>query len=258
MLTNIVMNNWKPRLHAAGIHLLISVAIAALAAALVFGLWYPYPYRELSGGRALFFMVVGIDVIMGPLITLLIFNAQKTRRHLAVDLSVVALLQVAALCYGLWTVFEARPVHLVFEYKNMVVVHAAEIDPVTLTQAPSALQKLPMTGPTLLSLRSFNSADEEYDSVSMALAGRAQAAQPALWQPYEAARANILQTAQTLAQLQARFPEQASAIAQAANATGLPSAQLRTLPLLSRDLAWTVFIDAQTAQPVGYLALDSF
>ena len=250
--------NWKPRLRAAGIHLLISLAIAALAAALVFGLWYPYPYRELSGGRELFFMVVGIDVIMGPLITLLIFNSKKTRRHLAADLSVVALLQVAALCYGLWTVFEARPVHLVFEYKSMVVVHAADIDPASLNQAPADLQKLPLTGPTLLSLRSFNSADEEYDSVSMALAGRAQAAQPALWQPYDAARANILQTAQTLAQLQARFPEQASNIAQAASATGLPPERLLTLPLISRKQASTVLIDADTAQPVGYLALDSF
>lgn len=250
--------NWKPRLRAASIHLLISLVVAALAAALVFGLWYPYPYRELSGGRALFFMVVGIDVIMGPLITLLIFNAKKTRRHLAADLSVVALLQLAALCYGLWTVFEARPVHMVFEYKSMVVVHAADIEPANLSQAPADLQKLPLTGPTLLSLRSFKSADEEYNSVSMALAGRAQAAQPALWQPYDAARANILQAAQTLAQLQARFPEQASSIAQAASATGLPPTQLRTLPLLSRKRASTVLIDAQTAQPVGYLALDSF
>ena len=250
--------NWKPRLRAAGIHLLISLAIATLAAALVFGLWYPYPYRELSGGRELFLMVVGIDVIMGPLITLLIFSAKKTRRHLAADLSVVALLQVAALCYGLWTVFEARPVHLVFEYKNMVVVHAADIDPASLSQAPADLQQLPLTGPTLLSLRPFKSADEEFDSTTMAFGGIAQSAQPALWQPYDAARANILQTAQTLAQLQARFPEQASAIAQAANATGLPPAQLRTLPLLSRKQASTVLIDAQTAQPVGYLALDSF
>lgn len=250
--------NWKPRLRAAGIHLLISLAIATLAAALVFGLWYPYPYRELSGGRALFFMVVGIDVIMGPLITLLIFNSNKTRRHLTADLSVVAVLQLAALCYGLWTVFEARPVHLVFEYKNMVVVHAADIDPASLSQAPADLQKLPLTGPTLLSLRAFKNADEEYDSVSMALAGRAQAAQPPLWQPYDSARANILQTSQSLEQLQVRFPKQAGVIAKAASATGLPSAQLRTLPLLSRDLAWTVFIDAQTAQPVGYLALDSF
>ena len=29
-------------------------------------------------------------------------------------------------------------------------------------------------------------------------------------------------------------------------------------PLLSRKTAWTVLIDAQTAQPVGFVAVDSF
>ena len=61
--------NWKARLQAAGIHLLISLFVAALAAVLVFGLWYPNPYRDLSGGRTLFSMVVGVDVVLGPLIT---------------------------------------------------------------------------------------------------------------------------------------------------------------------------------------------
>ena len=250
--------HWKPRLRAAGIHLLISLIVATLAAALVFGLWYPYPYRELSGGRTLFFMVVGIDVVLGPLITLLIFNSKKTRRHLAADLSVVGALQLAALCYGLWTAFEARPVHMVFEYQKMVVVHAVDIDPATLKQAPVELQKLPRNGPTLLSLRPFVNADEEYDSTTMAINGIAQSAQPALWQAYDLAHEAILQRAQTLAQLKARFPEQVQAIAEAAAATDMQADNLRALPLLSRKKAWTVLLDAQTAQPVGYIALDSF
>ena len=76
------MRNWKERLRASGIHFGISLCIAALAAALVFGLWYPYPYREISGGRELFFLLAAVDVIMGPLITLAIFNRQvKTVRE---------------------------------------------------------------------------------------------------------------------------------------------------------------------------------
>ena len=119
----------------------------------MFGWWYPYPYRELSGGRELFTLVVAVDVVLGPLITLVIFNAAKTRRHLLMDFSVIGLLQVAALAYGLWTVFVARPVHLVFEYNRMAVVHAVDIEPSTLTQAPPGFQQLPVGGPTLLSLR---------------------------------------------------------------------------------------------------------
>ena len=102
---------WKSRLRASAIHLAISLSIATLAALLVFGWWYPYPYRELSGGRELFTLVVAVDVVLGPLITLVIFNTTKTRRHLAMDFTVIGLLQVAALAYGLWTVFVARPVN---------------------------------------------------------------------------------------------------------------------------------------------------
>ena len=122
--------------------------------------WYAYPYREISGGRELFMLVIAVDVVMGPLITLMIFNRAKPRRELVIDLSIVALLQLAALGYGLWTVYAARPVHLAFEYQRLNVVHAADIDPETLPQAPPALQSLPLTGPTLLSLRPFKDASE--------------------------------------------------------------------------------------------------
>ena len=147
------MQPLKYRLRASAIHLAISLSVATLAALLVFGWWYPYPYRELSGGRELFTLVVAVDVVLGPLITLVIFNAAKTRRHLLMDFSVIGLLQVAALAYGLWTVFVARPVHLVFEYNRMAVVHAVDIEPSLLSQAPPDLQTLPWRGPTLLSLR---------------------------------------------------------------------------------------------------------
>ena len=102
----------------------------------MFGWWYPYPYRELSGGRELFALVVAVDVVLGPLITLVIFNPAKTRCHLVMDFTVIGLLQVAALAYGLWTVFVARPVHLVFEYHRMAVVHAIDVDSDLLAKAP--------------------------------------------------------------------------------------------------------------------------
>src|SRR6478609_8700249 len=105
------MHDWKVRFKASAIHLGISLAIAVLAAMLVFGIWYPYPYRELSGGRELFLLLVSVDVILGPLITLAIFNRAKPRKELRRDLAVVGLIQLAALGYGLWTVFVARPVH---------------------------------------------------------------------------------------------------------------------------------------------------
>ena len=116
----------------------------------MFGWWYPYPYRELSGGRELLALVVAVDMVLGPLITLVICNAAKMRRDLVMDFTVIGLLQVAALTYGLWTVFVARPVHLVFEYSRMTVRHAVDIAPELLVQAAPALLQLPLRGPTLV------------------------------------------------------------------------------------------------------------
>ena len=252
------MRNWKERLHASGIHFGISLAIACLMAWLVFGLWYPYPYREISGGRELFMLVMAVDVVMGPLITMTIFNRAKPRRELMLDLAVVGLLQLAALGYGLWTVYAARPVYLVFEYHRMAVVSAADVDPVTLIQAPANLQILPLTGPTLLSLRPFKDANEEYNSTTAALSGVPQAAQPALWQSWEAARSAILRESRPVTELRQRFGAQAALIDNAIATTARPAEGLRYLPLLARKKGWTVLIDAQTTAPVGFLPLDSF
>ena len=253
------MHTLKDRLRASAIHLGISLGIAALAALLVFGLWYPYPYRDISGGRELFLLVTVVDVVIGPLVTLVIFNRAKSRRHLMMDFSVVGLLQLAALSYGLWTVFVARPVHLVFEYHRMAVVHAVDVAPAQLSQAPTELQALPLTGPTLLSLRPFQTPDEQINSTVQAISGGiAQAAQPALWQPYDAAKSDILKDAKPLAQLKARFPDQAAVIDSAVAKTGLQANSLGYLPLLAHKSAWTVLIDLTTAQPVGFLPMDAF
>ena len=216
------MNKVKDRLGASGIHLGISLCVAVFAAALVFGLWYPYPYGEISGGRELFFLVVAVDVIMGPLITLAIFNRAKPRRELLIDFTVVGLLQLAALGYGLWTVFAARPVHLVFEYSRMTVVHAIDVDADLLAKAPTSLQKLPVTGPTVIALRPFKNPAEQFDATMAAFEGFPLAARSDLWQAYEPVRADVLKEAKPVAELRARFSNQAAQIDRAIAATGKP------------------------------------
>lgn len=252
------MQDLKGRLSASGIHLGISLCIAALAAVLVFGFWYPYPYREISGGRSLFLLLVSVDVVLGPLITFTVFNRQKPRRELITDLSLVGLLQIAALCYGLWTVFAARPVHLVFEYNRMSVVHAIDVDPLLLTRAPVELQRLPIAGPTPLALRLFKSPSEQLDATMAALNGAPLAARSDLWQPYAEATGRVLAEAKPVADLRSRFASQVALIDRAVANTGKTADQLLTLPLLGRDKAWTVLLDGATAQPVGFLPLDSF
>jgi hypothetical protein len=252
------MNGLRSRLRAAGIHLTLSIAVGLLAAVIVFALWYPYPYRIISGGRDLFILLTSVDVVIGPLITLAVFNLAKPRAELRRDLAVVALLQLGALAYGMWTVAAARPVHLVFEIDRFRVVHAIEIPAQLVPQAPSGVEVFPWQGPTLLSLRPFRDGREQADATLAALQGVPLGARPDLWQAYDAGREQVIAASHPVQQLQSRMPAQAAVIAQAVRASGHDPSRLAYLPLVARGPVWTVLIDRRNGDVLGFLPIDSF
>ena len=254
-------SSWGNRLFASGIHLGLSLLVAGLAALLVFAVWYPYPYREISGGRSLFLLVIAVDVIMGPLLTLAIFNRSKPLKELRLDLAVIGMLQLAALAYGLWTVAVARPVHLVFEIDRFRVVHAIDVPPELLDRAPAALRPLPLAGPTLLSVREFKNAQESFEATMAAIQGVALGARPDLWQSYEQAKAQIKARARPVGELKTRFPGRAAEIDQAlkgASSAVRATTSVGYLPLASRSIFWTVLIDTNTTEVIAFVPIDSF
>ena len=137
----------RPRAYAAGLHLLISAAVAGLAAVLVFFVWYPGAFRHMAGGRDLFLLVTAVDVVIGPVLTFAVFNRAKGKRHLSRDLAVIALLQIAALVYGLHTVYIARPVAMVFEVERFRLVSANDVLVEELPKALPEFRELSLTGP---------------------------------------------------------------------------------------------------------------
>jgi hypothetical protein len=250
--------NWKERSRAAAIHLGLSLAVALLAALLVFVQWYPYPYRAISGGRELFLILVTVDVLMGPLITLMIFNRAKPRRELRRDLAIVGLLQLAALAYGLWTVFLARPVHLVFEFDRYRVVHAAEVPVELLDRLPPGIDAMPLLGPTMLAVRPFKDENERIEATMVALRGISLSARPDLWESYQAAKPRVLAAARPVVQLKARMPQRAAEIDAVLGSVGRRTEGTSYLPVAGRKSVWTAFIDPTTAQVVAFMPLDSF
>ena len=70
-------------------HLLISLLIALASAAVVFGLWYPAPYRAMLGVGAIFGLVLVVDVVCGPLLTGVVASPRKSRRERWLDFSLI-------------------------------------------------------------------------------------------------------------------------------------------------------------------------
>jgi hypothetical protein len=256
------MNSDHPRLSfavrwATG-HLAISAAVVALAALLVFGVWYPSPWRQLLGVAAVFGLVVGVDLVCGPLLTLVLASPKKSRKERWVDLSLVGAIQLVALAYGLWAVFAARPVALVFEVDRLTIVSANEVQIDQLNAAPEGLRSLPWTGIQLAATREPNSSEENMASLDMSLQGVTPAMRPDWWLPYEAAKPDVVKRAKPLSELLKARPQQAALLESAAAKTGLPKDQLLYLPLTSsKSLDWVALL-SPTGDMVGHAPVDGF
>ena len=126
------------RIKAFLIHGLVSISVALLVIGLVFFIWYPSPLAKAVGVTHIFLMMLVIDVILGPLLTLLVYKQGK--KTLLFDLTVIVLLQISALGYGLWTISQGRPAWLVFNVDRFDNVRVNEIDNRNIAKAQQQYQ----------------------------------------------------------------------------------------------------------------------
>jgi hypothetical protein len=245
------------RLRAFLIHVGLSLIVAMTAAGLVFVLWYPTPFREISGGRELFLLVIAIDVVIGPLITFAVFDRRKPRSELVRDLAVVALLQLSALGYGLYSVAQARPAVVALEGSRLRVVRAIDLSQANMAMAPEGLREISWVGPLYLATRP-PTVDEKFEAIARGLAGEDLGMRPVFWRaPSETATA-LAKAAKPLSKLNTYKPDAEQRLADAVASTGRPRTQLGYLPILARRTDWCALIDLQDGSVVGYVAIDGF
>jgi hypothetical protein len=123
------MNRWK----ASGIHLLLSMILVGIVLAVLLSTWYPPAIMGISKAEGLIYILAGVDIVIGPLLTLIVYKVGKP--SLKFDLSVIALLQIGALAFGLYTMWQSRPVFMVAAGDRFYLVYANEIDARDLAQA---------------------------------------------------------------------------------------------------------------------------
>jgi hypothetical protein len=242
------------RWQAAPIHLAISAAIAVIVVAAMLLLWYPPPYFRASGGQKLLLLLIGVDVVIGPLLTLIVFDPRK--KHLKLDLAVIALLQLAALAYGASIMFEARPVYVAFAGDRFELVEANAIDDTDLAQAAYAFRALPLTGPRVVGTRLPVDPAERDRLGRAAMLGGSIGLFPQHYVPYTTVTREAIARAQPIALLRARHPNRATEIDAWVSASGKPERALRFLPLQARHGDMCVIIDAATGTVLGVLPID--
>ncbi|MGH8514607.1 MAG: TfpX/TfpZ family type IV pilin accessory protein, partial [Gammaproteobacteria bacterium] len=233
------LTRWK----AAAIHLGICALIALAVFACMALLWYPQPYFEAVGGARLALTIIGVDVVIGPLITLVVYNPKK--KSLRFDLAVVALLQMGALVYGIYVVYTARPVYVVFNVDRFDVVAANELVPDDWpTRVPDAFKTLPLTGPRLVAADLPSDAKEKRELLFTAFAtGVDLRNYPQYYRPYHERTAAVIAKAKPLAELREKRPGSEADLTRMVEAFGQGSEHLAFLPVLARKKDLTAIID---------------
>lgn len=162
-------------------HLCISLLLACCSLFLVFGVWYPSPLEKATGVTSLFLMMLIVDVLLGPSLTLIV--AEQGKKHLKLDLIIIFFIQISALSYGLYSISNGRPVWIAFDTVRFDLVQANNIPVENLSLATAPYNVLDWSQPKFVAVRPVSSEKEKSNRTFTELqTGVSPSMQPTLYE----------------------------------------------------------------------------
>jgi hypothetical protein len=119
----------KSRLKAFGLHFTGSATVLLLVLGTLYLGWYRWPGWYLTGVLHVLPVMVGVDVVLGPLLTFVIASPKKLPRVLARDIACIVAVQLVALGYGGMALWNGRPLYYTFSEKELSVTQGIDLQP---------------------------------------------------------------------------------------------------------------------------------
>lgn len=237
-----VTNRWA----AAAVHMGVCLSVGAILLVLFIYVWYPLPTFSAIGGLHIFFMLLAIDIVLGPLLTLVVFRAGK--RSLKFDLAVIGCVQIAALVYGVSTLLAGRPVYVAALGHRFDLIQASEINE---EQLISSGTSLPWWGPKFVGTVQATEGAEVERMMFSGLAGADYGHYPQYHAPLESMRDKLLANAKPMSALRSKNPLRDAELTAWLSSHGHDdrTAVFQGLKARSEDMA--VILDAMTASVIG-------
>lgn len=247
------------RVRAAAIHLGISAVIAVILFSLVFYFWYPEPYFEAAGAQFLWYLLVFVDIVLGPFLTLIVFKPGKP--GLKFDLTFIAVAQLCAFLYGFSVIAEARPAFVVFVVDRFNVVPANWVSPEAMVRAREInphqqYHELSWSGPVLAAARRPDDKGEREALFFSALSGYDIETFPEYFVPYAELASEAVAKAKPLTVLIERHPDQEAKIQGWIKAAGYSLDDVRFLPMTATRRDMALVLEATTGDIVTALPLS--
>lgn len=244
------MTRWK----ASGIHFAVSFIVLALIIGFVVWRWYPPALFGMAKAGVLLSILTAVDVVLGPLLTLIIYRHGK--KGLKLDLIVIAALQVGALVFGLHTIWQSRPAYIVATTDRFHMVFANEIDLASAAQAPPEYRQAPWFGAKLVAAPLPEDSKAQLAAMLEAISGVEIHLQPARYRAYPGPNRDPAPAAIPLQNALAMALPDSRARMEAASRQHGDKKELGLLPLISSRGSAGILIDGRNGTIVGIVDID--
>ena len=234
------------RFKAAALHFLISLAVVATITTVMLTLWYPNAYFKLMGGKTLIYLIASVDVFLGPLLTLAVFKSGK--KGLKFDLTCIAMLQVAAMSYGLYVMFVARPIFTAFNKNAFYVASVVDIVPSELAKGKKTeWRTASITGPRLVAMAALDKKNK-LETIFYETESQMGVAQqyPRLYDDYANHVQDVIKAGKPLSELAELSPENKLAVSNLLKEANRPIKSFLFLPIYSVTGEMSAIVDAKT------------
>jgi len=234
------------------IHLSVSATIVGIVCGLIFFVWYPQPYFDIVGAGSVLQILIGVDLIVGPLLTLILYKPNK--RGLVFDLSFIATIQLVALIYGTTVIYQERPYYVVFAVDRFEVITHAEIDPDTIPN--DLLREKPFIGPIIAVALFPETEQERQQLLTEVLSGKPDIERrPEYWDVYAKHFDSVVERTIPLAKLADARPDARDRI-NAFIQSRSDADELIGVPVVGKKGAFCFVLNKTTRLPIGIIDFD--
>ncbi|MGI9272039.1 MAG: hypothetical protein ACR2QT_09710 [Woeseiaceae bacterium] len=231
-----------------------TAGLLLLAFLMVRFLWFPSGYFGISGVAKLFLVLVGVNFVVGPVLSTILFKPGKW--GLKFDLVVVACVEVAILMWGLAEIHERRPAFAVFAVDRFEAVTQSEVDPSQL--AASGLDSSTGFAPRLVYAELPTDIDVMNQLIddTVFLGKKDIDRRPEFWKPYATGMRVIKAAVVPVTDLLLPQDDRATAIQSWLERNDAQAKDYTYLPIQGWSADGIVILHADIGYPVTVLAID--
>ncbi|MFT5138469.1 MAG: hypothetical protein ACI9H8_000858 [Lysobacterales bacterium] len=242
------------RYKASASHLGLSLLVVGSVFLIIFLIWYPSPYFKIMGAKEIILVVIGVDLGIGPLLTLIVYKQGKRGLHF--DISVILLVQLIALFYGTKVIYDAKPESMVFAVDRFNIISKKEVYWEEFDQ--KSIPGRPLIGPAVY-YADFPTDETEQQTFldETVIEGKPDLEyRPRYWQPLSSNLDQLLRKTRSIKYLLDKRPEHKEKIIHFIESDGLDVELLNFSGVIGKNGDFSIIFNRETGHIEGAIEID--